>query len=96
MTVQSSKSNMILIGGDFNARTKISDNIERQKYANILGAYARNTINQNGRYLIDFCKINKLKISNTFFKHKPSHQTTWKSPMKMAKDRKNQYRFQID
>ena len=96
MTVQSSKSNMILIGGDFNARTKISDNIERQNYANILGAYARNTINQNGRYLIDFCKINKLKISNTFFKHKPSHQTTWKSPMKMAKDRKNQYRFQID
>ena len=64
---------MILIGGDFNARTKISDNIERQNYANILGAYARNTINQNGRYLIDFCKINKLKISNTFFKHKPSH-----------------------
>ena len=40
--------------------------------------------------------MSDLKITNAFYKHKPSHQTTWKSAMKQPEGRKNPYRFQID
>ena len=52
----------IIIGGDFNAKTRIADrnNLER-----IVGKYAKNEININGEKLIEFCYINDLRITNT-------------------------------
>ena len=90
------KRNPLIIGGDFNARTKLQSSAERESYKDIIGKYARNNINENGRFLIEFCKIHKLQLSNTLFKHKASHQTTWQSAIKPKNNRKNPYRFQID
>ena len=54
--------------------------------------------------MIEFCLVNKLKITNTFFKHKPIHLTTWQSPApyvnitdcKTNTPRRNPFRNQID
>ena len=37
--------------------------------------------NKKGNLLIEFCKLHNLLITNTIYKHKPSHQTTWISPL---------------
>ena len=67
----------VIIGGDFNAKTN-------SKFSNfpssIIGKYAKSEINVNGEKMIEFCVMNNLKITNTFFKHKPIHLTTWQSP----------------
>ena len=70
----------------------------------IIGNYVKSKINENGEKLIDLCNIHNLRITNTFFKHKPIHQTTWQSPSafkniidsRTNKQRKNLYRNQID
>ena len=36
--------------------------------------------NENGMRLTGFCEINNIIISNTFFKHKLMHQTSWMHP----------------
>ena len=90
------KRNPLIIGGDFNARTKLYDLNEIEMNKEIVGKYARSKINENGKLLIEFCKIHNLQLTNTFYKHKPSQQVTWISPMKPKNGRKNPYRFQID
>ena len=90
------KRDTLVIGGDFNARTKLATQEERELYKDIVGKYARNEINENGKYLIEFCKIHNLQLVNTMFKHKPSQQVTWESALHPKKPRKNPYRFQID
>ena len=70
----------------------------------IIGKYAKSDINENGEKLIELCNLNNLRITNTFFKEKPTHQTTQTSPapLKNVNDsktkllRKNPYRKQID
>ena len=88
------KRDNLIIGGDFNARTKIP--VEERGAQEATGMYARNEINENGRKLIEFCKINNLMLSNTMFKHKPSQQVTWESAVYPKGKRRNPYRFQID
>ena len=46
--------------------------------------------------MIDFCKLQNSLITNTIFKQKPSHQTTWISPWPPTFPRKNPYWNQID
>ena len=53
-------------------------------------------VNENGNLLIEFCKFHKLLITNTIFKHKLSHETTWISPLSPTFPRKNPHRNQID
>ena len=65
---------VIIIGGDFNAKTKIDQNIK------ILGRCARSKINKNGEKVIEFYSLPNLRITNTLFKHKPIQQTNWQSP----------------
>ena len=62
----------------------------------VVGKYAKNKVNENGNLLTEFCKLHNLLITNTIFKHKPSHQTTWISPLPPTFPRKNPYRNQID
>ena len=75
------KRDSLVICGGFNARTKIATQEERELYKDIVGKYARNEINENGKYIIEFCKIHKLQLVNTMFKHKPSQQVTWESAL---------------
>ena len=54
--------------------------------------------------MIEFCVMNNLKITNTFFKYKPIHLTTRQSPVpyvnitacKTNTPRRNPFRNQID
>ena len=62
----------------------------------VIRKYAKNKVNENGNLLIEFCKLRNLLITNTIFKYKPSHQTTWISPLPPTFPRKNSYRNQID
>ena len=42
-----------------------------------------------------FSSINKMKLINTFFRHKPTHITIWTSPETPRGSRRNSYRNQI-
>ena len=53
-------------------------------------------MNKNENLFIDLRKFHNLLITNTIFKYKPSHQTTWISPLPPTFPRKNPYRNQID
>ena len=53
-------------------------------------------MNRNGTHLLNFSSINNLKLVNTFFKHKPTHITTWTSPETPRGSRRNSYRNQMD
>ena len=66
------------MGGDFNAKTKLPT--KDPMLNKIIGKYAKSKVNVNGEKLIEFCSLRNLRISNTFFKHKPILQTTWQSP----------------
>jgi exonuclease III len=71
------KGDMLLIVGDFNARVGRQDN---QGTGNVIGAHTVDDTNENGKRLIDFCNLNNLIVTNTFFQHKPIHQTSWMHP----------------
>ena len=94
----------LLIGGDFNAKIKPNNKATYQSYIENVGKFSKGEINVNGEYLLEFSKRHNLKITNTFFKHKPCHITTWECPeriekhldSKSGKIRNNPYRNQID
>ncbi|CAF4976917.1 unnamed protein product, partial [Rotaria sp. Silwood1] len=71
------RSDMVLIIGDFNARIGMQQHTTSRT---VVGPHAVDTINNNGERLIDFCSLNNLVISNTFFQHKPIHQKSWMHP----------------
>ncbi|CAF1347888.1 unnamed protein product [Adineta ricciae] len=68
---------LLLIMGDFNARIGKQQNYTSN---NVVGPHTTDHINENGQRLVDFCAANDLIITNTFFQHKPIHQTTWMHP----------------
>ena len=67
-----------IIAGDFNAKVgeRKNDKLNHQ----VVGKYGKGISNNNGNHLLNFSKVNNLKISNTFFKHTLSQRTTWESP----------------
>jgi hypothetical protein len=73
------KGDMLLIVGDFNARVGKEVN---QGPGNVVGPHTVDSINENGKRMIDFCNLNSLIVTNTFFQHKPMHQTSWMHPGK--------------
>ncbi|CAM4953288.1 unnamed protein product [Rotaria socialis] len=70
---------MYIIMGDFNARVGWN-NQQQQNLSNSIGPYTVDITNENGEKLIDLSTINNLIITNTFFKHKLVHQTSWMHP----------------
>ena len=61
----------------------------------VVRKYAKNKINENGNLLTEFCKLHNLLITNTIFKHKPSHQTTWISPLPPTFPYRNQIDYNL-
>lgn len=78
------RDDMIIIMGDFNARVgEEKQPLPQQQSQNLPNCFGRFTVdklNENGTYLMDFCLYNDLIIANTFFDHKPIHQTPWMHP----------------
>ena len=71
------KGDMLLIIGDVNARVGTDQHLTS---GNVVGPYAVDEINENGKHLVDFCSINNLIICNTFFQHKSVYQMSWMHP----------------
>ena len=69
---------IVIIAGDFNAKTGSAS--KNKIYQAVIGKYGKGQVNTNGTHLLNFSSINKLKLVNMFFKHKPTHITTWTSP----------------
>ena len=96
------KKTALIIGGDFNAKTK--QETQNTTRSTAIGNFAKNKINENGELLIEFAEMNYLKLTNTFFKHRPAHTTTWQCPQRRQEIidansgtiRRNPYRNQID
>jgi hypothetical protein len=62
------KKTNIIIAGDFNGR------IGNQPIPECIGPNGEQVINHNGRALRHFCTFNKLKITNSFYRHKNTHK----------------------
>ncbi len=73
-----SKRNVLIIGGDFNA--KAGSGYEDHKEN--MGRFGRGKINSNGEHLLDLASRHDLVLTNTLFEHKHAHRTTWESPDK--------------
>ena len=94
----------LIIGGDFNAKVRPTSNATYNTCSTNIGKYSKGYINENGQYLLEFAKQQNLRLTNTFFKHKPCHVTTWECPKRInshtdtrsGKIRNNPYRNQID
>jgi len=57
--------------GDINAR------VGSRRDSKIIGRFGDETLNNNGRRLIEVCQQHELKILNGFYQHKNIHRYTW-------------------
>ncbi len=73
---------MIVVMGDFNARVGAQEHIT---VPHVVGPYAVDVKNENGIILIDACLTNDIVISNTYFRHKLVHKTSWKLDYTLVK-----------
>ena len=46
----------------------------------VIGKHGVTGLNENGRYLLQLCCSNVLRIRNTFFQHREVHRYTWYRP----------------
>lgn len=65
------QKDMIIVMGDFNAR------LGYHQWKSVIGPHGLGVPNGNGRRLLDFCAVNHLIVTNTWFQHKSLHQATW-------------------
>ncbi len=86
-----SKNSFLIVGGDFNAKTGSAYENHKQQ----MGKFGRGELNSNGEFLLDLAATNDLVLTNTLFKHKHAHRTTWESPDKPNASKKK-VRNQID
>ena len=71
-----SNRDQLIVAGDFNAKT----GREWKSYPENIGRYGQGEMNSNGKELLEFCHRQNLVLTNTLFKQKMSHRTTWESP----------------
>ena len=87
----------LIIAGDFNAKVGSA----WKSYPECLGRFGKGAINSSGKILVEMCHDNNLCITNTLFKHRLSHVTTWEAPERNftthdGTPRRNIIRNQID
>ncbi|CAF1924616.1 unnamed protein product [Rotaria magnacalcarata] len=73
-----STNDMLIIMGDLNAR--VGGNQQQLASINSVGPFTVDVENENGARLVEWCEINNIVVSNTFFQHKLLHQTSWMHP----------------
>ncbi|XP_065557553.1 craniofacial development protein 2-like [Artemia franciscana] len=69
------RKDILVIGGDFNAR--IGTRLNDSEWA--IGNHGLGDRCINGVRLLMFSMLNNLNVANTWFKHKPCHTYTWRS-----------------
>lgn len=69
------KRDILIVAGDWNAKTGPSDNSTRH----ILGRFGLGERCENGSRLINFAAYNRMCVSNTRFQHPKKHLLTWYS-----------------
>ena len=62
--------------GDFNAHV----GTDTDTLKGVIGKHGVTGLNENGRYLLQLCCSNGLRIMNTFFQHREVHKYTWYRP----------------
>jgi len=67
------KKEIIILAGDFNGR------IGNQPIPKCTGTYGEQVMNQIGAALRNFCAFNKLKITNSFYRHKDIYKFSWEA-----------------
>ena len=95
-----SKRDLLLIGGDMNAKTGVE---AHKEYPDVVGRYSKGSeMNENGRELVECMFRNNILLTNTIFKHKMAHRTTWQGPERINEHknknneiRRNPYRNQV-
>jgi hypothetical protein len=65
------KNYTVTISGDLNAR------IDTETMDDLIGPHGEVELNDNGEYLREFCAYNKLRIRNSFSRHKDIQKLTW-------------------
>ena len=91
------KSHLIIIAGDFNAKV----GTDSTNHEEVMGRFGKRTVNSNGSKLLELATKYDFVLTNTLFKHKLAHVTTWQSSGKNRKSwngqaRRNDIRNQID
>jgi len=71
-----SPSESTVLKRDFNAHI----GTDTETWKGVIGRYGVPGLNENGRYLLQFCCNNALRIMNTFFQHRDVHKYTWYKP----------------
>jgi hypothetical protein len=69
----------VIVMGDFNAA------VGEQGEDGVAGRHGLGQRNDRGQMLLEFCKQNKLCITNTWYKHNKRRKYTWKSPGDMRR-----------
>ena len=71
LRVSATESTVLM--GDFNAHV----GTDTDTWKGVIGKHGVTGLNENGRYLLQFCCSNGLRIMNTFFQHREVHKYTW-------------------
>ena len=71
---QLTESTVVL--GDFNAHV----GTDTDTWKGVIGKHGVTGLNENGRYLLQLCCSNGLRIMNTFFQHREVHKHLWYRP----------------
>ena len=71
---QIQKGDMLLMISEVNARLGDREHLTAPQ---CVGTFTTDVQNVNEVKLIDFCILNDLVVTNTFFQHKTIHQTSW-------------------
>ena len=61
---------------DFNAHV----GTDTDTWKGVIGKHRITGMNENGKYLLQLCCSNGLRIMNTFFQHREVHKYTWYRP----------------
>ncbi|XP_055876902.1 craniofacial development protein 2-like [Biomphalaria glabrata] len=71
-----STTEQVIILGDLNARVG-SDN---SAWDSCIWRFGVGKVNENGQRLLEFCSLDSLCVTNTYFKTKPRHRLSWRHP----------------